>query len=279
MPPNKMRKYTDLVVGNKFPHILYRTDPPEEYVSPRITIKGGVPHVYANKKHMPLELFLQRLASDETNFRVSAYRSSGATTTVSFQDADRLSYSAELRSVLRTLHTKKGRGATSTPGAPGDVSAPAATSRATKLTLDELERRLERQRRTGEAGEKVAYRYECDRLRALGCAAPEAAVTSLTSSDVSAGYDLLSKFGGETRCIEVKSSTWREDSFFISESERSTLERLGGCGHLYLVLVNEEDPGKSKVIMEIREPFGVDGLVELSPVAYSAKLCVPDKTA
>jgi hypothetical protein len=138
-----------------------------------------------------------------------------------------------------------------------------------KISLVELEARLARQREIGAQGEDAAFRYECDRLQALGCDNPVAHIEQLSKHDVGAGYDLRSTFNGSKRCIEVKASVNRGDSFFISENERKTLAELGSDAYLYRVLIDTEDAKNSRVVQEIPNPMG-PGKLELEPVAYKA---------
>lgn len=137
-----------------------------------------------------------------------------------------------------------------------------------KISLDELEGRLAAQREIGKLGEQAAFRYECARLEALGCANPMTHVRLLSEDDVGAGYDLESEFEGNKRYIEVKSSSVAtNDSFYMSENEKSTLTDLGHNAYIYLVRVDKLDPSKSTVIAEIENPLS-DAKLILEPVAY-----------
>lgn len=140
-----------------------------------------------------------------------------------------------------------------------------------KLSLEELEAQLARQREIGGIGEAVAFRHECDRLRSCGCDNPTAHVEELSKADVGAGYDLRSKFNGEKRFIEVKSSVNTNESFFLSENERITLTELGEEAYIYLVQVDQSDRNNSKVIEEIPNPMA-DTRLALEPVAYKVTI-------
>ncbi|WP_410705134.1 protein NO VEIN domain-containing protein, partial [Chryseobacterium sp. SIMBA_029] len=50
------------------------------------------------------------------------------------------------------------------------------------------------------------------RLYSLGCANPVDHIVRVSESDVGAGYDMRSMFEGETRYIEVKSSSYLSDA-------------------------------------------------------------------
>lgn len=138
-----------------------------------------------------------------------------------------------------------------------------------------LESRLANQREIGALGEAVAYRYEYLRLHSLNCANPDAHITDHTKENIGVGYDLESYFNGEKRYIEVKSSVVNNESFFLSENERETLDKLGMEAYVYLVKVNKADSKESKVVREIRNPINHPGL-SLDPVAYSASFTNED---
>lgn len=136
-----------------------------------------------------------------------------------------------------------------------------------KLTLDDLEKRLARQREVGALGENVAFRHEYLRLSLLGCDNPNNHIKKYSEDDVGAGYDLSSKFNEEVRFIEVKSSVISNESFFLSENEKITLAELGESAYIYLVKIDELDQKNSMVVNEIRNPM-TDPKLFLEPVAY-----------
>ena len=136
-----------------------------------------------------------------------------------------------------------------------------------KLTLDDLEKRLARQREVGALGEDVAFRHEYLRLSLLGCDKPNNHIKKHSEDDVGAGYDLSSEFNGEIRFIEVKSSVISNESFFLSENEKITLAELGESAYIYLVKIDELDQKNSMVVNEIRNPM-TDPKLILEPVAY-----------
>lgn len=140
-----------------------------------------------------------------------------------------------------------------------------------KVSLEELENRLAMQREIGALGEDVAYRYECSRLHFLKCDNPVAHIKVETKDNVGAGYDMKSHFNGETRYIEVKSSVVNNDSFYLSENERFTLEKLGLEAYIYLVKVDKNDSKNSQVTKEIPNPIA-DPKLTLEPVAYMVSL-------
>ena len=136
-----------------------------------------------------------------------------------------------------------------------------------KLTLDDLEKRLARQREVGALGEDVAFRHEYLRLSLLDCDKPNNHIKKHSEDDVGAGYDLSSEFNGEIRFIEVKSSVISNESFFLSENEKIILAELGESAYIYLVKIDELDQKNSMVVNEIRNPM-TDPKLILEPVAY-----------
>lgn len=136
-----------------------------------------------------------------------------------------------------------------------------------KLTFDDLEKKLARQREIGALGEEVAFRHEYLRLSSLGCDNPSSHIKKHAEDDVGAGYDLSSEFNGEARFIEVKSSVISNESFFLSENERITLRELGEKAYIYLVKIDEFDHKNSIVVDEIPNPIADPRLI-LETVAY-----------
>lgn len=141
------------------------------------------------------------------------------------------------------------------------------------MTPEQLQLKLQRQAEIGLQGELAAYRHECLRLADQGCPNPTAYVDHVSQRDVAAGYDIRTDYNGEVRCIEVKASTSRTDSFFLSENERCTLQDLAEEAFIYLVLVDEDDVKASRVLHEIANPFAGDGeRFVLRPTEWVAKL-------
>jgi len=100
----------DFIVDGRLPDIEYRTDAPEEVVSPRITRRDGVPMLYLHNERdadhegfVPAAEFLRRLARQEPNLACTGYRANGKQTTISFNKRDRVSLSPRLQAWLSTL--------------------------------------------------------------------------------------------------------------------------------------------------------------------------------
>ncbi|WP_374483447.1 DUF3883 domain-containing protein [Zoogloea sp.] len=269
-----MTTYAFLVKNDTLEDISYRTDYPEEVIHPRTVFKDGILCVYCQKEHVPLDDFIRRLAANESGLWVTGYRANGRQSTITFSKRERLIISSRLRKLLEEIQSAP------VLDAPISDSVEERTSSATgpeksgdiSLTLEELQKRLVRQAAIGELGEQAAMRHEHLRLYDRLCPNPTAYITQVSKSDVGASFDIKSEFQEEVRFIEVKSSTSRENSFFISENERETLKKLGDDAYIYLVMVDESNPTQSRVIKELRNPFGDDLRLALQPTAYLAKL-------
>lgn len=129
---------------------------------------------------------------------------------------------------------------------------------------------LERQSETGRAGELVVVIDELDRLRQLGCPAPERYVERVATSDVGRGYDIESTWPGEERCIEVKTSTRTGSHFFITANERKVLASLGERAWLYRVFINGD--GHGTIAQRLNNPMKHILQEQMTPVVWR----VPD---
>lgn len=135
-----------------------------------------------------------------------------------------------------------------------------------QLTAEELQRQLDRNSKTGRAGELLVLQEEQQRLRELGCLNPEHYVKRVAETDVGRGYDVESTWPGHERCIEVKSTTFEGSDFFISENERHVLTQLGSAGWLYRVLVNAD--GAGRVVSRMQDPFGHISSQHMTPMVW-----------
>lgn len=98
-------KAIDFIRDGRIPGIEYRTNAPEEIVSPRVVEQGGVAMVYIHKErdrqgHVPVDEFLKRLAVREPGLSATGYRASGRQTTISFNKVGRVRISEELQRYL-----------------------------------------------------------------------------------------------------------------------------------------------------------------------------------
>ncbi|MHB8602020.1 MAG: protein NO VEIN domain-containing protein [Nitrosotalea sp.] len=93
-----------------------------------------------------------------------------------------------------------------------------------KMTLEELEEKLELDKIIGRIAEQVVLRYEKQRLSENNAPVESELVQIISNTNVDAGYDMES-FDGKTldlqydRFIEVKGSTQKETDFFWSANE------------------------------------------------------------
>lgn len=260
-----MSEYNYLVTNDEIQDISYRTEQREETIYPRVVEESGAYYVYCQKEKVTLDRFLHRLANDEDGLWVAGYRKASGKkvqSTITFSKKERVRISPRLQRILDDI--KAGTSSSATKPIPDEIDKP--------LSLEELQERLKRQAEVGLLGEHAAYRHEYLRLTRNGCSSPGDHIKQLSVEDVSAGYDLRSEFNGEVRCIEVKSSTTRTNTFFISENERIKLSDLQRDAYIYLVRVDERDDKNSHVFREIQNPFGPDELLTLEPTAWFAKI-------
>ncbi|MGF6637032.1 DUF3883 domain-containing protein [Paraburkholderia sp. MM6662-R1] len=274
-------RFRELVVNDSLVDIQYKTDPPTETVSPRVTYdRDDVPHVYCMKKTIPLSAFMERYARGEQRMWLAAYRpSNGRQTTITFAKHDRLTFGKRF---IDAVAAERAHLFAPAQDSDGDASAPppisskktaeVSSKAAKKISLEELELSLALQREIGRLGEDAAYRHEYVRLHALDCPNPAEHIVRISEDDVGAGYDMRSTFAGQTRYIEVKASTTRMDSFYISENERDTLAKVGQEAFIYLCRVDRDAPKNSAVVREIRDPMNPESGILLEAVAYKAKL-------
>lgn len=272
-----MSAYDFLVVDREIKDIAYQTDKPVEIIHPRVVKYDDQYFVYCNKQRMALEEFIHRLARQETGMSLGGYRKGRGKkihSTITLSKTMRLQIAPRLQEILDALRVPiaeplledESRDLSKSTG------IPRRGTRKPPMSLEQLEERLKKQAAIGVKGEHVAYRHEFSRLTQLGCLNPADHIQHVSPVDVAAGYDLRSEFAGEVRCIEVKSSINRDDTFFVSENERSRLAALGSSAYIYLVRVDEQDEKKSFVMREIRDPFGAGSVISLEPTAWFATL-------
>ncbi|MBM3911261.1 MAG: DUF3883 domain-containing protein [Thaumarchaeota archaeon] len=110
-----------------------------------------------------------------------------------------------------------------------------------KMSYDELEQKIKIDKEVGDIAEKIVLEYEKNRLTNKELAQAESSLVQIISgTDVAAGYDIES-FDGKTadlafdRFIEVKGSTERNISFFLSINEINKARELGSKYWIYFV--------------------------------------------
>lgn len=108
------------------------------------------------------------------------------------------------------------------------------------LSQEELDKILERQKRTGSVAEELIVNYEREILKDQECFEEAELVTKVSDWDTAAGYDVKS-FSGPSRTkrhdkfIEVKGSTDRRVRFIWSANEIEQARRLGKNYWLYFL--------------------------------------------
>jgi hypothetical protein len=110
-----------------------------------------------------------------------------------------------------------------------------------KMTYDELEQKIKIDKEVGDLAEKIVLEYEKDRLKNKESAHAESSLVQIISgTDVTAGYDIES-FDTKVndlefnRFIEVKGSTEKNISFFLSINEINKAKELGSKYWIYFV--------------------------------------------
>ncbi len=96
--------------GNRhfMPDISYLTESPEEIIHPRIMYENGIPCVrYCKKDLITIQDFLTILASNKNDFRVSAYRSNGKGTTITFSKKNKITLSPRIKNIIEDLRNSK----------------------------------------------------------------------------------------------------------------------------------------------------------------------------
>ena len=143
-----------------------------------------------------------------------------------------------------------------------------------ELSPEDLLKKLERQDAIGTKGEDFAIEYEKERLKSLG-AKPEhfdEYIIDRRKINVSQGYDIESHFGGQSRYIEVKTTTVNADAdFFFSTNEFNVLKAKGEEAYIYRVVLSEDL--KTRIdVKEIKNPFIGKETSAFKAIAFKASL-------
>lgn len=150
------------------------------------------------------------------------------------------------------------------------------SKRKTQISPEELKRRLENQLKIGQVGEDIAYHYEIFRLANLNITKPEKYVEHVSKYDSAAGFDIKSINSCKDksiRYIEIKSSLKKDQNFFITETEYSTLCELRKQAFIYLVHVIDIENKKGRVFLEVNDPIEViEKKGVLKPILYEVTL-------
>lgn len=154
---------------------------------------------------------------------------------------------------------------TPTPVEPTAESTTPATGRR-PVSANQLMAQLDRNAKTGLAGEIIAYKYELERLHKCGCPKPKDYIKHIAPDDVGAGYDIASTWPADERFIEVKSTTRSGSDFFITENECQVLAALGEKAWLYRVVVGVD--GTGEVVAQLQDPMNAISAEHWSPVVW-----------
>lgn len=162
-----------------------------------------------------------------------------------------------------------------TIGKDKDKYSPSIGKKSAKgISPEELLKKLERQDAIGTKGEDFAIEYEKKRLEGLG-AQPEhfdEYIIDRRKINVSQGYDIESHFDGQSRYIEVKTTSVNaEADFFFSLNEYKVLESKGDEAYIYRVVISE-DLKDFVEIKEVKNPFDVKKSDKFNPIAFKASL-------
>ena len=109
-----------------------------------------------------------------------------------------------------------------------------------KITLEQLEKNLEHQKKIGDIAEEIVLNFEKNRLKNLGFEDESNKTRRISINFANAGYDIES-FNGKTsdglpnRFIEVKGTTKKELDFHWSINEINTAKNLGSNYWIYHV--------------------------------------------
>jgi len=140
-----------------------------------------------------------------------------------------------------------------------------------KISQNDLLEVLEKQKRIGVLGEKIAMKFEIDRLKKLGIKNPEVFHESV--GNASAGYDIYSRHKSESRFIEVKASTQKGNFFYLTENEIKTLEKLKQKAYIYFVQIHDLKKNAGNVYKIIQDPISaINKNDSLIPVLYKVTI-------
>lgn len=153
-------------------------------------------------------------------------------------------------------------------------SSSSSKKTAKELSPEDLLKKLERQDAIGIKGEDFAIEYEKERLEKIGADLSKIYeyIIDRRKINVSQGYDIESHFGGQSRYIEVKTTTVNvEADFFFSTNEFNVLKAKGEEAYIYRVVLSE-DLESIVEIREIQNPFGNKETSDFKAIAFKANL-------
>jgi len=128
-----------------------------------------------------------------------------------------------------------------------------------KIPLEQLEKKLEQQKKIGEIAEDIVLNFEKNRLKNLGFEEESKKIRQISIDFSNAGYDIESfngkaKNGRPDRFIEVKGTTQKEFNFYWSSNEIETAKKNGSNYWIYYIseinIQNKTSPNKPKIFSD-----------------------------
>ena len=121
-----------------------------------------------------------------------------------------------------------------------------------KISETEFDDILEKQKELGINGEQVVFKYEKEYLNKNGRSDLAKHIRHISKQSISEGYDIISyDLDGNSKYIEVKTSKRIDSSFYISDNELKTSERLEHKYWIYRVIFIDINDYK---IIKIQNP-------------------------
>ena len=138
------------------------------------------------------------------------------------------------------------------------------------LGEEDFRKLQERKFEIGQLGEKYIVKYERQNLIKAGRNDLADKVRRISVEDIGAGYDILSfDINGESKYIEVKTTTGTGSTFELTANELHTAEKLGQQYWLYFV----RDIGGTPQVTKVPNPANQIGkLINIQPTAYTVRL-------
>jgi len=138
------------------------------------------------------------------------------------------------------------------------------------LGEEDFRKLQERKFEIGQLGEKYIVKYERRNLIKAGRNDLADKVRRISEEDIGAGYDILSfDINGESKYIEVKTTTGTGSTFELTANELHTAEKLGQQYWLYFV----RDIGGTPRVTKVPNPADQIGkLINIQPTAYTVRL-------
>lgn len=144
-------------------------------------------------------------------------------------------------------------------------------TRSNTVTPDELEKQLEIKKKIGFEGESYVFLVEQEHLKSIGRMDLAEKVTWVATENCNAGYDIQSFFeDGSYKYIEVKSTTARNENFYLTNNELEVAKLLENSYFIYRVSNLRSIPQISR----IQNPYDLilQNKLELKPIQYMVNI-------